>query len=86
MRQAGRRSSRRLTDTERFQRLFGSTLFVYLARPDKLAQAVSYLKAEQTGLWHLAPNGTELERIAPHREPAYDGDENQGLCRDDDGL
>ena len=63
-----------LSDSERFQRVFGTTLFIHLTRADKLAQAVSYLKAEQTGLWHLAPDGTELERTAPHRAPVYDGD------------
>lgn len=62
------------TDAERFQRTFGPTLFIHLTRADKLAQAVSYLKAEQSGLWHLAPDGTELERTAPHRPPVYDDD------------
>ncbi|HVW56824.1 MAG TPA: Stf0 family sulfotransferase [Rhizobiaceae bacterium] len=62
----------RLTDRERFRQAFGSTLFLHLTRPDKIGQAVSYLKAQQTGLWHVAPNGSELERLAPHREPRYD--------------
>ena len=64
-----------MTDSERFARRFGTTLFIHLTRSDKLAQAVSYLKAEQSGLWHVAPDGSELERLAPHREPAYDFDE-----------
>ena len=34
------------------------------SRENKLAQAVSLIKAEQTGLWHIAPDGTELERVA----------------------
>lgn len=59
-------------DVARFRQVFGETLFVYLQRADKLAQAVSYLKAEQTGLWHVAADGSELERLAPHRDPAYD--------------
>lgn len=63
-----------LSDCERIQRIFGTTLFIHLTRTDKLAQAVSYLKAEQTGLWHLAPDGTELERTAPNRAPVYDRD------------
>lgn len=63
------------TDAERFRRAFGPMLFIHLTRPDKIGQAVSYLKARQTGLWHAAPDGTELERIAPHREPSYDGGE-----------
>ncbi|MGL5012158.1 MAG: Stf0 family sulfotransferase [Paracoccaceae bacterium] len=60
------------TDAARFQRVFGPTLFVHLSRPDKVDQAVSYLKAEQSGLWHVAEDGSELERVAPHRDPVYD--------------
>jgi LPS sulfotransferase NodH len=65
----------RLSDRERFQHAFGTTLFLHLTRPDKVDQAVSYLKAQQTGLWHVAPDGSELERLAPHREPRYDGED-----------
>ncbi len=61
-----------LADSERFRRRFGPTLFIHLSRADKVAQAVSLLKAEQSGLWHMAPDGTEVERLAPHREPIYD--------------
>jgi LPS sulfotransferase NodH len=57
---------------ERFQAAFGRTLFVHLTRRDKVAQAISYVKARQTGLWHAAPDGTELERLSPPQEPAYD--------------
>lgn len=60
------------TDAERIQLAFGSTLFVHLTRPNKLDQTVSYLKAQQTGLWHRSADGSELERTAPHREPVYD--------------
>lgn len=67
----------KLTDRERFERAFGPTLFVHLTRRDKVEQAVSYLKAQQTGLWHVAPDGSELERLAPHREPRYAHDEIQ---------
>ncbi|MEZ0335372.1 MAG: Stf0 family sulfotransferase, partial [Gemmatimonadales bacterium] len=38
----------------------------------KLGQAISLVKAEQTGLWHVAPDGTEIERLAPPQEPQYD--------------
>jgi trehalose 2-sulfotransferase len=48
---------------------------VHLTRRDKVAQAVSYLKAQQTGLWHAAPDGTELERLSPPQEPTYDASE-----------
>lgn len=60
------------SDTARFEKAFGRTLFIHLSREDKLAQAVSLVKAEQTGLWHIAPDGSELERLAPPRDPEYD--------------
>jgi LPS sulfotransferase NodH len=56
----------------RFERLFGRLLYIHLSRRDKVAQAVSLVKAEQTGLWHVAPDGSELERLAPPAEPRYD--------------
>lgn len=56
------------------ERAFGATAFIYLHRSDKVGQAVSYIKAQQSGLWHLAADGTELERLAPHAEPIYDAD------------
>ena len=56
----------------RLEAAFGDILYIHLAREDKLAQAVSMVKAEQTGLWHVAPDGTELERLAPPRPPEYD--------------
>ncbi len=61
------------SDRVRFEAAFGRTLFVYLTRPDKVDQAVSIVKAEQTGLWHKAPDGTEIERLAAPAEPEYDG-------------
>lgn len=59
-------------DAQRFQAAFGRTLFVHLTRHDKIEQAVSYVKASQSGLWHAAPDGTELERLSPPRDPVYD--------------
>ena len=67
-------SPQETTDAGRFQKVFGATLFIHLTRRDKVDQAVSYLKAEQTGLWHVAPDGSELERVSPHREPVYDAE------------
>jgi LPS sulfotransferase NodH len=61
-------------DKDRLQAAFGEILYIHLAREDKLAQAVSMVKAEQTGLWHVAPDGSELERLAPPKEPEYDFD------------
>jgi trehalose 2-sulfotransferase len=62
----------RASDKDRLRAAFGEVLYVHLAREDKLAQAVSLVKAEQTGLWHVAPDGSELERLAPPREAEYD--------------
>lgn len=56
---------------QRFQAAFGHTAYLHLTRRDKVAQAVSYVKAEQTGLWHAAPDGSELERLSPPQAPAY---------------
>lgn len=60
------------SDRARLEASFGRIAFLHLHRPDKLAQAISYLKAQQTGLWHRAPDGTELERLAAPAEPRYD--------------
>lgn len=60
------------SDRARLERAFGPLVYLHLTREDKLAQAVSYVKAHQTGLWHVAPDGSEVERVAPHREPEYD--------------
>lgn len=62
------------TQRERIEAAFGKTQFIHLKRQDKVEQAVSYVKAEQTGLWHVAPDGTEIERLAPAAEPRYDHD------------
>lgn len=61
-------------DAQRFRAAFGPTSYIHLTRRDKVEQAISYVKAEQTGLWHMAPDGTELERLAPPRKPVYDAD------------
>jgi len=57
---------------ERIQNVFGRTLFIHLTRQNKLEQAISYVKASQTGLWHKAPNGQELERVSEPQALAYD--------------
>ncbi|MDW9635482.1 sulfotransferase [Sinorhizobium meliloti] len=62
-------------DLQRIEAAFGRTLFLHLTRLDKVEQAVSLVKAEQTGLWHAAPDGTELERTAPPSAPVYNSDE-----------
>ena len=60
------------TDVDGIQAVFGPTLFISLKRYDKLAQAVSRVIAEQTGLWHRAADGSELERLGPAKEAIYD--------------
>ncbi len=59
-------------DNARFQSAFGSISYLHLSRNDKVAQAVSLLKAEQTGLWHVSTDGTERERLKPGQNPVYD--------------
>ncbi len=55
------------------QRAFGPLLYIHLSRGDKLGQAVSLVRAEQTGLWHLNADGTVLEGGTVRPEPVYDG-------------
>jgi len=57
---------------DRIERAFGRPLYIHLSRQDKIAQAISLLTAQQTGLWHRASDGSELERTAPHRDAVYD--------------
>lgn len=59
-------------DRARFEAAFGPTRFIHLTRADKVQQAVSCLKAEQSGLWHRAPDGSDVERVAPTSDLAYD--------------
>lgn len=60
------------SDRNRIQQAFGTTLYIRLLRSSKLDQAISLVKATQTGLWHKAPDGTELERLSEPQEPDYD--------------
>ncbi len=61
-----------MSDRQRFEQVFGRTLFIHLSRADKVEQAVSCLKAEQTGLWHVLADGSDLERVGTPRAPEYD--------------
>ncbi|MEL6206706.1 MAG: Stf0 family sulfotransferase, partial [Pseudomonadota bacterium] len=72
MEQAGLLFPGRDSDVARFEAAFGPTLFVHLSRRNKLAQAISLVRAQQTGLWHRHANGEELERTAPPEPPHYD--------------
>lgn len=60
------------SDMARFRAAFGPIRFVHLSRKDKVAQAVSLIKAKQSGLWHVNADGTEREREKPGQVPAYD--------------
>ncbi|MDQ7247462.1 Stf0 family sulfotransferase [Dongia sedimenti] len=75
------------SDADRFQRAFGEILYVHLTRADKVAQAVSLVKAQQSGLWHMNADGTEYERLGAPRDPQYDFSvlhrEVEALERDD---
>jgi LPS sulfotransferase NodH len=60
------------SDVLRFERAFGDILYIHLTRGNKLAQAISLVRAEQSGLWHIAPDGTEIERVGVPRDLKYD--------------
>lgn len=53
--------------------VFGPVLYIHLSRKDKLGQAVSLARAEQTGLWHLNADGSVFEGNLAAPQPAYDG-------------
>lgn len=76
------------TDRARFDAAFGTTRYIHLSRTDKLAEAVSYLRAEQTGLWHSTPGGDDIERIPPTVPDGYDAvritERMEMLCTYDD--
>jgi len=59
-------------DNARFRSAFDTQIYVHLSRQDKVAQAVSRLRAEQTGLWHVAADGNERERLKPGHTSVYD--------------
>lgn len=59
-------------DRARIETAFGRCQFIHLTRENKLDQAISYVKADQTGLWHKGPDGREIERLAPPADPVYD--------------
>lgn len=59
------------TDADLLGRAFGRCRFVHLRRLDTVAQAVSRLRAEQTGLWHRI--GAWEERVPGQQgPPRYD--------------
>ncbi|MEU9740525.1 Stf0 family sulfotransferase [Micromonospora chersina] len=68
-------------DDALLRRAFGRTAFVHLRRDDVLAQAVSWLRAEQTGRWtDTAPDAVDAAGPATG-EPRYDPDGIDELLR-----
>lgn len=61
-----------LTTAALLNEAFGPLSYVHVFREDKVAQAISLLRAEQSGLWHLAADGTERQRSGPPAPIAYD--------------
>lgn len=59
---------------ERFEHAFGPVLYIHLTRNNKVAQAVSLLRAERSGLWHLSADGSVLEGANKPEAVAYDAD------------
>lgn len=45
--------------------------FIHISRHDKIAQAISLVTANQTGLWHRSSDGTERQRTKPPEKPFY---------------
>lgn len=66
-------------DIARLEAAFGRSVYLHLSRGDKVAQAVSRLKAQQTGLWHVAADGSERERTMPAQAAVYDAGQLAGL-------
>ncbi len=60
------------TDRARIDATFGPTRYIHLTRSDKLAQAISLVRAEQSGLWHRNSDGTDRERLGVAQQPLYD--------------
>jgi len=67
---------------QRFAEAFGPVLYIHLSRGDTVAQAVSLVRAEQSGLWHLAADGSVMEGADDLRPMVYDGDRIATLVRE----
>lgn len=65
-------------DSDCLEKAFGPLVFIHLQRDDTVSQAVSLLRAEQSGLWHKSPDGSDIERLAPTHAPGYDFDRLHG--------
>ncbi|MEV6932550.1 Stf0 family sulfotransferase [Dactylosporangium sp. NPDC051485] len=59
-------------DVALLNRAFGRTRFIYLRRHDVLAQAVSWLRAEQTNTWFIGGNGEISGNSGNRQAPRFD--------------
>lgn len=62
------------SDPARISAAFGPVRYIWLRRRDKLAQAISCLRAEQSGLWHQNADGSDHERLTPTGSGGYDAE------------
>ena len=60
------------TDRARLEGALGSLRYIHLKREDKLDQAVSYIRAEQSGIWHRNADGSIYEALPQCREDGFD--------------
>ena len=66
-----------LSDDEIFQTVFPSAQVIHLTRRDRVAQAVSWVRAEQEWVWVVSDD----EPAAPVAEPTYDPELTTNLVR-----
>lgn len=67
------------TEAAMLTQAFGPLVHIHLSRGDKVAQAISLLKAEQSGLWHVGADGADRQRVGPGGPVAYDEGRIAGL-------
>ena len=65
-------SGKKLPFRAAIEEQFGPTAYIYLRRTDKLHQAVSLVRAQQSGVWHLHPDGTIFEGTDTPAAVVYD--------------
>ncbi|MEH1013995.1 Stf0 family sulfotransferase [Micromonospora sp. CPCC 206060] len=61
-------------DVALLHRAFGRARFIFVRRDDVVAQAVSWLRAEQTGTWYLGGNGEISGGSGTGRPPTFDAE------------
>ncbi|MDP3853871.1 Stf0 family sulfotransferase [Phenylobacterium sp.] len=69
-------------DAALIERAFGKPLYIHVSRVDKTAQAISLLKAERSGLWHVAADGSERQRTGPPQPAQYDAERIASIIRE----